>query len=296
MNEPQRPTSDDDRDGWKAYWTAQGMSWRTEPEIDVERQRYLAERFDRGVDIVHGVYPLRDIEPRLTRADVEWLLATGNSDYPIGQVDWPDEQKRHRKGLDIRGADLSGINLSNLPLAELLAGFVRVRDRFETRAMRMAAAINLEGANLGAAHLERANLARANLREADLNNAHLEQADLYGAHLEGISLYKAHIGGANLRNIYLNNESYLHRALVSSREYVGVLVADIRWGAVNLATVEWQPMRQLGDEQVARRRTKSGGPRKTSAARLRDYQAAVRANRQLAIVLKDQGLDEYGTG
>lgn len=27
---PQRPTSNDDRDGWKAYWKTQGMSWRYE--------------------------------------------------------------------------------------------------------------------------------------------------------------------------------------------------------------------------------------------------------------------------
>ncbi len=37
--EPQRPTSDDNREGWKAYWEAQGMPWRTEPEIDAERQQ-----------------------------------------------------------------------------------------------------------------------------------------------------------------------------------------------------------------------------------------------------------------
>jgi hypothetical protein len=37
---PQRPTTDD-RDEWKAYWMAQGMPWRTEPEIDEERQRQL---------------------------------------------------------------------------------------------------------------------------------------------------------------------------------------------------------------------------------------------------------------
>jgi hypothetical protein len=35
---PQRPTSNDDREGWKAYWVVQGMPWRTEPEIDEERQ------------------------------------------------------------------------------------------------------------------------------------------------------------------------------------------------------------------------------------------------------------------
>src|SRR5260370_1139215 len=36
--ESQRPTSDDDHEGWRAYWAAQGMSWRTEPEIDEEKR------------------------------------------------------------------------------------------------------------------------------------------------------------------------------------------------------------------------------------------------------------------
>ena len=30
-DEPQCPASNDDHLGWKAYWTAQGIPWRTEP-------------------------------------------------------------------------------------------------------------------------------------------------------------------------------------------------------------------------------------------------------------------------
>jgi hypothetical protein len=40
---PQRPINDD-KELWKAYWKAQGQPWRTEPEIDMERQKYLTER------------------------------------------------------------------------------------------------------------------------------------------------------------------------------------------------------------------------------------------------------------
>jgi len=36
------PTSDPET--CKAYWKTQGKGWRTEPEIDIERQKYLAER------------------------------------------------------------------------------------------------------------------------------------------------------------------------------------------------------------------------------------------------------------
>src|SRR5260221_8252627 len=74
-DEPQRPTIDD-RDAWKAYWQAQGMLWRTEPEIEEERQAYLTERRVVEPDIERGTYPFRDENGgiKLTRADVEWLL------------------------------------------------------------------------------------------------------------------------------------------------------------------------------------------------------------------------------
>ena len=38
------PSNTHDAETWKAYWKAQGQPWRTEPEIDVERQKYLAQR------------------------------------------------------------------------------------------------------------------------------------------------------------------------------------------------------------------------------------------------------------
>src|SRR5260370_41634243 len=97
----------DDREGWKA----QGQSWRTEPEIDLERQQYLAERRSITPDIARGIYPFRDIA--LTRADVEWLLATHENGR--GPVDWSDESQRGREGIDLRGADLRGAPLHNLP-------------------------------------------------------------------------------------------------------------------------------------------------------------------------------------
>jgi hypothetical protein len=40
---PQRPLTDD-FDAWRVYWRMQGQSWRIEPEITEERQRYLSER------------------------------------------------------------------------------------------------------------------------------------------------------------------------------------------------------------------------------------------------------------
>ena len=86
----QRPISDDP-EAWKTYWKAQGCRWRTEPEIDAQRQMYLAERRNIVPGIEKGIYPFKDVEPKLTRADVEWLLATHENNR--GPVDWNDESQ-----------------------------------------------------------------------------------------------------------------------------------------------------------------------------------------------------------
>jgi hypothetical protein len=56
VSQPQRPIPDD-REGWKAYWSAQGMPWRMQPEIDQQRQQFLAERQVVQPDIEKGSYP-----------------------------------------------------------------------------------------------------------------------------------------------------------------------------------------------------------------------------------------------
>src|SRR5260221_6445444 len=123
----QRPTNDD-REAWKHYWVkvqpeewfrAWGY-WRTEPEIDAERQKYLEGHRCIEPDIMQGIYSFRNIEPKLTRADVEWLLATHENER--GPVDWSNEHEQKRVGLDLRGADLRQINLHNLPLNRVRFG------------------------------------------------------------------------------------------------------------------------------------------------------------------------------
>src|SRR5258708_2653603 len=76
---------------WQEYWTAQGMPWRTEPAIDKERQRLLAERRTTEPSIHQGTYPFKDIEPRLTRADIEWLLDTLQDRGGSGPITHADE-------------------------------------------------------------------------------------------------------------------------------------------------------------------------------------------------------------
>ena len=141
----QRPAHED-TEAWKTYWKAQGEPWRTEPEIEPERQKYLAERRSIIPDIWKGIYPFKDI--KLNRADIEWLLATHESGGVQGPVDWSDTSQREHQGLDLRGADLREAYLHGLPLACLLGGLKANEWLQASKEQRRMAAIHLESANL----------------------------------------------------------------------------------------------------------------------------------------------------
>src|SRR6202023_516275 len=69
-------------------------------------------------------------------------------------------------------------------------------------------------------------------------------------------------------------------------------LADVRWGGVNLTDVNWSSVKVLGDESKARRRKARGRRVKEKAERLDEFKVAVHANRQLALVLRSQGMNE----
>jgi hypothetical protein len=249
------PTNDD-KEGWEVYWKAQGQPWRWEPEIDSERQKYLAERRSIMPDIKQGIYPFKDI--RLNRADVEWLLATHEKGR--GPDNWGDESQRERDGLDLRGADVSQEDLRGLPLARMYGALATSEWENATEEQRNMAVVCMKG--------------------ADLRKAQLQGADLRGAQLQGAHLRWAQLQGADLRRVQLDGV-YLKEATLSDEQYGPALLADVRWGEINLAVVDWMPVKMLGDERRAHQTKK-----------VDDYQTAVRANRQLGVVLRDQGLNE----
>jgi uncharacterized protein YjbI with pentapeptide repeats len=291
---------------WHAYWTARGMPWRTEPEIGGERQRFLAERRAVKPEVAQGVYPFRDENGsvKLDRADAEWLLATHESGGMRGPVacdhdydhdydhDRDRKQQRQRWGLDVRGADLQGADVSALPLAHTRAGLTEAEARTATVAQVRLASVHLEQANLRATHLCGAGLAWARLDGADLTQADLTGANLFAAHLEGANLTAAQLAGANLENAFFDGSTYLSHTAVSTRTDGAFVVADVRWAGVNLARVEWAQLQMLGDERRARQRQTPAGHAKTRQAHLADYRSAVRANLQLALALRGQGLNE----
>ena len=251
----QRPVNDD-KEAWKKYWQAQGQPWRTESEIDVERQKYLAERRSITPNIEQGIYPFKDI--KLNRADVEWLLATHENGR--GPVDWDTGGQWKRDGLDLRGADLRQANLFGLPLARMRGGLTLKESREATDEQRSLAAV------------------------------HLQEAILYTAQLQNANLYGARLPNADLRMTDLDHAT-LDYVTFSDQVYGCTCFADIKWGEVNLALVDWGPVTRLGDERVARQEQEHPGTRLPT---IRDdqYREAVRANRQLAVVLRAQGLNE----
>src|SRR5260221_13966761 len=59
---------------WIAHWQILGQPWRTEPEIDSERQAYLAKCCATTPDIVQCIYPFKNVE--LFGPFIDWLLVT----------------------------------------------------------------------------------------------------------------------------------------------------------------------------------------------------------------------------
>src|SRR6266849_4264181 len=198
----------------------------------------------------------------LTEADLSEAHLQGAA------LKWSHLEQAYLNGAHLEKADLSGARLEKVYLSEA----------------------HLEKADLSEAHLEEGYLGGAYLQEADLSRAHLEGAYLNEAHLEDTSLYKAHLEGARLSRTHIK-EPQLKKAVESGEQHIGPSLADAQWGNVNLAVVQWSEMDMLGDEYEARQTTRAG-KRKNSATRLEEYEAAVRANRQLSVALRAQGLDE----
>lgn len=221
----QRPVNDD-KEVWKAYWKAQCQSWRTEPEIDLKRQQYLVERHSITPDIEQGIYPFKDI--KLSRADVEWLLAILENGR--GPIDWSDKSQRARNGLDVRGANLSEVDLSGLPLAKLHGGVTRQERHMTNRKQRRMAAVHLEQADLSHTHLEGALLRNAYLEKANLESVHLERADCVSIHLQGAYLGGAYLGGAFLRRAYFDSGTFLNDVSLGNEQIGFVSLIDVRWG------------------------------------------------------------------
>ena len=161
---------------------------------------------------------------------------------------------------------------------------------------------NLEKAFLYTAHLEKATFSYANLKGAQFGKcnlkdtflwaAHLEKADLNDAHLEGAVMKYAYLSGANLQGAFFDNLTLLNGSIFSDEVKGAVALADVHWEDVNIAVVNWSKISILGDEVETKKRTSRWGNIKSPIVRFDEYQTAVRAYRQLSVVLRNQGLNE----
>jgi len=280
-----------DHDLWRNYWRSQRQPWRTEAEIEKERQleldRYKAAR--PATELTR--YPFSGV--RLRRADIEWLLASDGGHLVPANLG--DGSQSATEGLDLRGADLRKGHLGGLPLTGMQGGLAEDERLLASDTQRELAAVHLERADLRGAHLEGAVLCGAHLEEVDLRDAHLEGADLSGAHLSGANLAGAHLEGAvlchahlegarnfprpaNLRGVCFDRATRLEGVTLGDEQFGCVRLADVHWGNVNLAVVDWAQIDRLGDEDEIQWQMPV------------EYQYAIRANRQVAAALQAQGL------
>lgn len=275
------PPITEDRNAWAAYWQTLGQTWRTEPEIEVERQLFLARCLKIIPDIRRGVYPFREV--KLGRADIEWLI-TNNSRVTVEQ--------RLSKGSDLRGADLRCVDLHGLFLADIRGGLGDGEWNEATLEQREMAGINLEGANLHKVHLEGAVLRRANLKNTNLEDAHLEGADFYRAHLEGAYLRNAFLAGASLRRTSFDFSTSFEDVSIQDDKHGCALFADAYWNGMHISNINWTRVHLLGDEDEARKSRRRDREIGKANRGLKDHLKAVRANRQLATLLQLEGLNE----
>ncbi|MGO8951435.1 MAG: pentapeptide repeat-containing protein [Ktedonobacterales bacterium] len=223
--------------------------------ISAERRAELQGYLDRWEAVTdHGARKGPFAEVELTGADVHWLAEQSG----------PDENS-HVANLHLQYANLFRAHLVGANLREA----------------------HLDGARLTQAHLEHANLSEAHLEHANLRGARLEGAFLIGAHLEHADLSGAHLEHANLRAAWFDKASHLYGAILT-----GASLEQVSFDQTNLTVVDWGPVNILGDETTACTGTDVNEKPKDRATRLKEYKAAVRANRLLAVALRNQGMNE----
>ena len=225
--------------------------------------------------------------------------------------------------IDLIGANLQGAYLrrANLKKAHLNQAHLEGANLWEAH-MEEAALIgaNLEGADLHKAHLDGAFLYEAHLEGADLRATNLKGAKLCWTHLEGADLREAHLEGADLqwavlegrlvpsddlqriqdgdksfpqtlspadlRSAFFDSATNLRDITLGNRDGF-VPLADVHWGGVNLAVINWDSVTILGDEREVHQFRRGGF---NERAQLVAFQQAIRANHQLAAVLQDQAM------
>jgi hypothetical protein len=269
MSEQQRQNSPDDSEPAK------------------ERQAELLAAHQANIEA--GRAPYAQVRIR-TRGEVSWIIAqhpywSGEYDeYTVKYQLIP--QGVHVERIDFRGAWLADITLSGMKLRRAdLGGANLVRANLTDADLVDA---DLSNADLGFSDLTGANLNWVNLSGAHLREVSLRNARLTFTNLEGAGLARCDLRGANLRNARMDAATLLGDVDIDST----TLVRDVVWNGAPLTSIDWSRVDYIGDEDtgsLGRRRLKEYGKR---AADLDKYQGAARANQQLSVALRSQGVTE----
>jgi uncharacterized protein YjbI with pentapeptide repeats len=241
-----------------------------------ERQAELRAAYE--ANVVAGKAPYAGVRIR-TPGELRWIMQERRWSValPLQKAD----QRAKLSGADLADSDLSGavLNSADLSGTDL--------DRANLGGAHLSGA-NLSGAHLFGVNLRMATLADSDLSGAVLRFANLSEADLYGANLSRADLWSADLSGAILRNARMDATTVLLDARLNDH----TLLADVVWNGAPLTRLNWQDVSVVGEERVARQPTRDG-KRKGSTTRLLDYADAVLASRQVATVLRSQGLNEH---
>jgi hypothetical protein len=275
MNETDQHDEVDDAD------TDEPPPWPTGAPDDSEPspQRQAELRAGYEANVAAGSAPYAGVHIG-TRGELRWVMqerrwsgtpAALPEGYERANLSGADLDMANLSGADLMGADLSGAGLGSANLSGAECG-----------------GANLSGAYLGIATLSGANLYSANLSAADADMANLCGADLRIADSSGATFRNTDLSGADLRNAHMDATTILTEARLSD----GTRLADVVWTGVPLTRLNWDDVTVLGDERVAREPKEAGKP-KDSATRLREFADAVLASRQVATVLRSQGLNEH---
>ncbi|MGO8947744.1 MAG: pentapeptide repeat-containing protein, partial [Ktedonobacterales bacterium] len=197
------------------------------------------------------------------------------------------------QGADLTKVQLQGANLSNAKLQRANLSYAHLQGTFFFQAQ-------LQGAHLIQAQLQGASLSSVQLEGALLSEAQLEGANLYGAQLEGAALDGANLTGADIRSASLSKKTRLDNTLLTDVRLDGVMFDN-----ANLTVIDWERVTLLKDEIVAHQTTYAVQieeyadgtevktlEKKPLQVQREDYKSAVRANRILAVALRNQGLNE----
>jgi uncharacterized protein YjbI with pentapeptide repeats len=227
-------------------------------------------------------------------------------------------RESHLEGAIFARAHLEGANL----MMAHLEGANLIEAHLEGANLHLT---DLEGAGLIEAHLEGADLREAHLEGKTYTKSDTDLARIRAWHeartrietmfsgwpeLAEAPDFPATLPPTDMRAVVLDAVTALKDIRLGDAQHGVVRVADVRWGGANLAVIDWTPLiepePQLGDERAAGEwkptpfdpshkaawETRATHNQEQAAAKLEVFRAAVRANRQLATALRDQGMGE----